>query len=111
MAVEASQRREWVGLTDEDEISWDGVGCSISQASTSMMSELLTDKNVEDSMRILDAFTLMIQGKGKVTGDESLLEDAVVLNGVSKFPARVKCALLGWMAFKDALSQSLEKGK
>ena len=92
-------------------IGWDGVGCSISQASTSMMSELLTDKNVEDSMRILDAFTLMIQGKGKVTGDESLLEDAVVLNGVSKFPARVKCALLGWMAFKDALSQSLEKGK
>jgi nitrogen fixation NifU-like protein len=51
----------------------------------------------------------MILSKGKITGDEALLEDAVVLAGVSKFPARVKCALLGWMAFKDALSQAIEK--
>ena len=90
------------------EIGWDGVGCSISQASTSIMSDLLTDKSISDVQKIMSAFMEMIQSKGKIKGDEALLEDAVVFAGVAKFPARVKCALLGWMAFKDALAQSLE---
>ena len=98
--------------TDGERISaigWDGVGCSISQASTSIMSDLLVGKRIDEAAKIQDSFQAMILSKGKITGDEALLEDAVVLAGVSKFPARVKCALLGWMAFKDALSQALEK--
>jgi nitrogen fixation NifU-like protein len=90
-------------------IGWNGVGCSISQASTSIMSELLEGKSIGEALKIHSAYQEMILSKGKITGDEGLLEDAVVLAGVSKFPARVKCALLGWMAFKDALSQALEK--
>ena len=94
-----------------DEIGWDGVGCSISQASTSIMAELLDGKSVDEAMFIHRAFVEMVQSKGKITGDESILEDAVAFAGVSKFPARIKCALLGWMAIKDALSQSLDKAK
>jgi nitrogen fixation NifU-like protein len=90
-------------------IGWDGVGCSISQASSSIMSDLIEGKNIDEALKIHNAYQEMILSKGKITGDEALLEDAVVLAGVSKFPARVKCALLGWMAFKDALSQALEK--
>ena len=90
-------------------IGWNGVGCSISQASTSIMSDLLTGKSISDALKIQGAFVEMLQSKGKISGDEALLEDAVVFAGVSKFPARVKCALLGWMAFKDALLQSEER--
>ena len=87
------------------DISWDGVGCSISIASTSVMSELLIGKNYQDAIKILDAFVELMQSKGKAVGDEDLLEDGVAFAGVSKFPARIKCALLGWMAFKDASTQ------
>jgi nitrogen fixation protein NifU and related proteins len=90
-------------------IGWDGVGCSISQASTSILSELLIDKKIEEAMKICNTFIEMIQSKGKIAGDENILDDAIALSGVSKFPARVKCALLGWMAFKDSLSQALTK--
>jgi nitrogen fixation protein NifU and related proteins len=87
------------------DISWDGVGCSISMASTSVMSELLIGKNYQDAIKILEAFVELMQSKGKAVGDEDLLEDGVAFAGVSKFPARIKCALLGWMAFKDASTQ------
>jgi nitrogen fixation NifU-like protein len=87
-------------------ISWEGVGCSISQASTSIMSELLTGKKITEAMAVLEEFTTLMQSKGSLSGDENILEDAVALAGVSKFPARIKCALLGWMAFKDAVSQA-----
>ncbi|MEY3149008.1 MAG: hypothetical protein RL029_282 [Actinomycetota bacterium] len=90
------------------EISWDGVGCSISQASTSVVSELLKGKDSAAALAIIDTFQAMLQSKGSDSGDESVLEDGVAFAGVAKFPARVKCALLGWMATKDAISQSLE---
>ncbi|MGA0113741.1 MAG: Fe-S cluster assembly sulfur transfer protein SufU [Candidatus Nanopelagicaceae bacterium] len=89
------------------EISWDGVGCSISQASTSVVSELLKGKDSAAALAIIDTFQAMLQSKGSDLGDESVLEDGVAFAGVAKFPARVKCALLGWMATKDAISQSL----
>jgi nitrogen fixation NifU-like protein len=69
------------------------------------MSELLLGKNYQESMKILDAFVELMQSKGKSSGDEQLLEDGVAFAGVSKYPARIKCALLGWMAFKDAATQ------
>jgi nitrogen fixation NifU-like protein len=86
-------------------ISWDGVGCSISMASVSMMSDLLINQNYEKANQILTEFVELMQSKGKSQGDEELLDDAVAFAGVSKFPARIKCALLGWMAYKDASSQ------
>ena len=91
------------------EISWDGAGCSISQASISIMSDLLTDKKVEEANSILDSFVSMMQSKGADQGDEEILEDGVALSGVSKYPARIKCALLGWMAYKDAVNQVGER--
>ena len=89
-------------------ISWDGVGCSISMASVSMMSDLVIDQQYSRAVEILNQFTSLMQSKGQSKGDEELLEDAVAFAGVSKFPARIKCALLGWMAFKDASSQAME---
>jgi nitrogen fixation NifU-like protein len=91
-------------------ISWDGVGCSISQASVSILSDLLIGKEYHQALSVVDTFQELMQSKGKEQGDEEILEDAVAFAGVSKFPARIKCALLGWMAFKDAVSQA-EQGK
>jgi len=83
-------------------ITWDGVGCSISQASVSIASDLLVDKSFAEANSILSEFSELMQSKGTQQGNPDVLEDAVALAGVSKFPARIKCALLGWMAFKDA---------
>jgi len=83
-------------------ITWDGVGCSISQASVSIVSDLLINKSFAEADSILNNFTELMQSKGSQEGNPEVLEDAVALAGVSKFPARIKCALLGWMAFKDA---------
>ena len=86
-------------------LSWEGVGCSISMASASMMAGLLTGKSLREASLIVDAFVSLMQSKGTQSGDEAVLEDAVAFAGVSKYPARIKCALLGWMAFKDAAVQ------
>jgi len=90
-------------------ITWEGVGCSISQASTSIASDLLTGKTLEEARSISEDFLQLMQSKGSIEGDPEVLEDAVALAGVSKYPARIKCALLGWMAFKDASLQAEAK--
>jgi nitrogen fixation NifU-like protein len=90
-------------------ISWDGVGCSISQASVSIMSSLMLNKSLQQAQIILDDFMLLMQSKGIGAPDEAILEDAVAFAGVSQYPARIKCALLGWMAFKDASVQAQKK--
>lgn len=90
-------------------VSWDGVGCSISQASVSILTDLLIGKDLTQAQLIADSFMHLMQSKGTEKGDENLLEDAVALAGVSQYPARIKCALLGWMAFKDASVQALAK--
>ena len=90
-------------------INWEGVGCSISQASTSIMSDLLIGKTLEEATSISEDFLHLMQSKGSEEGDSEVLEDAVALAGVSKYPARIKCALLGWMAFKDASVQAHSK--
>ena len=92
-------------------VSWDGVGCSISQASVSILSDLVLGKTLAQAQEISDSFMALMQSKGTQTGDENLLEDAVALAGVSQYPARIKCALLGWMAFKDASAQALAKNQ
>ena len=87
-------------------LSWDGQGCSISQASVSIMTELLKGKTLEEAEVIVKSFSELMASKGASMGDPLVLEDAVALAGVSKFPGRVKCSLLGWMAFKDASIQA-----
>ena len=94
-----------------EDVSYDSLGCSISQASASVMSDLVIGKPVAEAMTISQAFLELMQSKGsRVEGqpDEGLLEDAVAFVGVSKYPARIKCALLGWMAWKDATAQAME---
>jgi nitrogen fixation protein NifU and related proteins len=92
-----------------EDVSYDAVGCSISQASASVLTELVIGKKIDDAMEIHQAFLTLMQGKGEVEADEDVLEDAVAFAGVAKFPARVKCALLSWMAWKDATVQTLEE--
>jgi nitrogen fixation NifU-like protein len=90
-------------------VTHETLGCSISQASTSVLTDLVVGQSVADSMRILAAFQEMAQGRGKVEPDEDVLGDGVAFAGVAKYPARVKCALLGWMAFKDAVVRVQEQ--
>lgn len=87
------------------DVSYDAVGCSISQASASVLNDLIVGKSVADGLSVLDQFHELMQGKGQVVPDEDVLEDGVAFAGVAQFPARVKCALLSWMAFKDAVLQ------
>jgi len=88
------------------DISYEGQGCSISQASTSVMTDLVVGHTVEEAFTTMDAFVELMQGRGKVEPDEDVLEDGIAFAGVAKYPARVKCALLGWMAFKDAVART-----
>ena len=87
------------------DVSYDGQGCSISQASTSVLTDLVVGRTVGEALGTMDAFVELMQGRGKVEPDEDVLEEAVAFAGVAKYPARVKCALLGWMAFKDAVAR------
>ena len=88
------------------DVSYDGQGCSISQASTSVMTDLVVGKPLEEALARHEAFLELMQSRGTVEPDEDVLEDGVAFAGVSRYPARVKCALLGWMAWKDATAQA-----
>jgi len=89
------------------DVSYDGQGCSISQASTSVMTDLVIGQPVDAALARHDAFLELMQSKGMLEPDEDVLEDGIAFAGVSKYPARVKCALLGWMAWKDATAQAV----
>jgi nitrogen fixation NifU-like protein len=90
-----------------EDVSYDGVGCSISQASTSVMTDLVIGKPIDEAMGKADAFLTLMQSKGTLEPDEDVLEDGIAFAGVSRYPARVKCALLGWMAWKDATARAV----
>ena len=81
-----------------------GDGCSISQASASMMGEAVTGKSTAEAEALIEHMRAVM--KGDEEPDENRLGDAVALEGVAQFPARVKCALLSWMALKDALANN-----
>ena len=89
------------------DVSYDALGCSISQASASVMTDLVIGKTVKEALAVGDEFLALMQSRGAVEPDEDTLEDAVAFAGVAKYPARVKCALLGWMAWKDATARAL----
>jgi nitrogen fixation protein NifU and related proteins len=94
----------WVGKGDNGslDVAYVGQGCSISQASASVMSELVAGKDAASVSKLEDAFMELMQSKGTLEPDEDVLEDAIAFAGVSKYPARIKCALISWMALKDA---------
>jgi nitrogen fixation protein NifU and related proteins len=92
------------------DVSYEGMGCSISQASVSAMYDLVVGKPVPDALETGEHFMTLMQSKGDASVAEKLedeLEDAVAFAGVSKYPARIKCALMGWMALKDASARAL----
>jgi len=89
------------------DVSYDALGCSISQASASVLADMVIGKTVREAMGINGAFLALMQSQGQAEPDEDLLGDAIAFEGVSKYPARIKCALLGWMAWKDATAQAL----
>jgi nitrogen fixation NifU-like protein len=90
-----------------EDVSYDGQGCSISQASTSVMTDRVIGQKVDDALAKSEAFLTLMQSRGTLEPDEDLLEDGIAFAGVSRYPARVKCALLGWMAWKDATAQAV----
>jgi nitrogen fixation NifU-like protein len=110
---EVTMRVHLSGTGDDavvQDVSYDAEGCSISQAATSVMSDLVIGKQVTEALALHETFLTLMQGRGGVEPDEDVLEDAVAFAGVARFPARVKCALLSWMAWKDATSQIVEAG-
>jgi nitrogen fixation NifU-like protein len=93
------------------DVSYEGHGCSISQASASVMTDLVIGKPVDDALEVHEEFLRLMQSKGEGEPDEDVLEDAVAFAGVSRYPARIKCALLAWMAWKDATAQAMAEEK
>ena len=92
------------------DVSYEGMGCSISQASVSAMYDLVVGRSVPEALGTGENFIRLMQSKGDASVAEELedeLEDAVAFAGVSKYPARVKCALMSWMALKDASARAL----
>ncbi len=92
------------------DVSYEGMGCSISQASISAMYDLVLGKSVTEALAAGEDFMTLMQAKGDPAVAEKLedsLEDAVAFAGVSKYPARIKCALMSWMALKDASARAL----
>ena len=90
-----------------EDVSYQAEGCSISQASASVMADLVIGRRLDQALGLHQEFLELMQGRGQVEPDEDSLEDGIAFAGVAKFPARVKCALLAWMAWKDATAQTV----
>jgi nitrogen fixation NifU-like protein len=99
--------RDAAGEPAVADVSYDALGCSISQASTSVLADMVIGKPVSAAMDISAAFLELMHSRGAGDPDEEVLGDAVAFVGVAQYPARIKCALLGWMAWKDATAQAL----
>lgn len=95
--------------TTVDEVTWDGAGCSISQASASMLAALVEEEGRmprAEASALIEGFREAMRSRGEVALDEEVFGDAAALSGVSKFTARVKCAMLAWVAFEDAVARA-----
>ena len=102
------------GASQVGSVTWEGQGCSISQASLSVMTELVEGGTVEEAEQLGDLFRDLMGTRGKGLDDdaaEDLLGDASAFTGVSRYPARIKCALLGWAALRDALVRTDTLGR
>ncbi|GMA39507.1 Fe-S cluster assembly sulfur transfer protein SufU [Mobilicoccus caccae] len=89
-----------------EDLSYDAIGCSISVASTSILAEECTGQRLAETLETYAAMKGMLTSRGKDSGDEEVIGDGVALAGVAQYPARVKCALLGWSAYLDALARA-----
>jgi len=91
------------------DVTWEGSGCTISQASASMLSSLVAEEDGLDraaASALVEEFRTALRSRGAIALDEERFGDAASLSGVSKVTARVKCAMLAWVAFSDALARA-----
>ncbi|MET0734378.1 MAG: Fe-S cluster assembly sulfur transfer protein SufU [Microbacterium sp.] len=91
------------------DVTWEGAGCSISQASASMLVALIDEEDGmprAEASALIDGFRTALRSRGQIPVDEERFGDAAALSGVSKYTARVKCAMLAWVAFEDALARA-----
>jgi nitrogen fixation NifU-like protein len=88
------------------DVTWEGAGCSISQASASMLSDLVTGMPVHDAVALIGGFREVLRSRGRAELDVDEYGDAAALSGVSKYTARVKCAMLAWVALEDGLARA-----
>ncbi|MFA4841742.1 MAG: SUF system NifU family Fe-S cluster assembly protein [Agrococcus sp.] len=88
-----------------DALGWEGQGCSISQASASVLAEQAPGLSVADARERVEAMRALLRSRGAEEPDEELLGDAVAFAGVARFPMRVKCAMLAWVALEEALTE------
>ena len=96
------------GAAVVDAVSWEGQGCSISQASVSVLTDLVTGADLRRVDDLAETFRALMHSRGAGLDDEreEALGDATAFTGVAKYPARIKCALLGWAALKDAIART-----
>jgi len=106
ITVEVGPLHDGTGHGEGPAHRWYGAGCSISMASASVASGLLSDRGIAGFQAAAPAFRGLMHSRGRGEPDEELLGDATAFQGVSKFPGRIKCALLAWVAFEDAIAQS-----
>ena len=85
------------------QVGWKGHGCTISQSSASLLSTLVEGREVDDTKLLLEEFREAMRSRGTIELDEERFEDAIALNGVSRYVARVKCAMLAWVALEHTL--------
>jgi len=91
------------------DVTWEGAGCAISQSSASMLASLIAEDEGmprAEASALVDGFREALRSRGTIALDEEVYSDAAALSGVSKYTARVKCAMLAWVAFEDALSRA-----
>lgn len=89
-----------------ESVSWEGDGCSISMAAASVLSEMAPGLSLTEFQELVDHFREMLRSRGQVQADEEVLGDAAAFSGVSKFVARVKCAMLSWVAAEEAVKEA-----
>lgn len=95
--------RVWLAESRIERVAWQGAGCAISMASASVLTELVSGGTRDEMMEQLDRFRELMRSRGTVVPDEEVLGDAAAFAGVSRFPARVKCAMLAWVALEEAV--------
>jgi nitrogen fixation NifU-like protein len=88
------------------QVAWDGAGCSISMASASVLSEMAEGMSVDELRDVIGSFRDVLRSRGKVPADPEVLGDAAAFEGVARYAARVKCAMISWVAVEDALNQA-----
>ena len=92
--------------TSVDDVSYDAQGCAISRASASVLYDLVSGQPLPEVLKVYAAMDSMLTSRGADPGDEDVLGDGIALAGVGKYPARIKCALLGWKALAAALEEA-----